>query len=144
MLHYLQNLDGFYFPNTVARLFFVCVCGGGGGGGGVKLVKFWDLLWLRVDYLAIALDLERGVRWPPWPPPLPRLWAWACNPTDHSTSKNFSAILCLCSVPNRTCAGSGPKKIKDSPTSQAVLKILVSHWFRTRKIGNCLSLQACP
>ena len=25
--------------------------------GGVKLVKFWDLLWLRVDYLAIALDL---------------------------------------------------------------------------------------
>ena len=26
-------------------------------GGGVKLVKFWDLLWLRVDYLAITLDL---------------------------------------------------------------------------------------
>ena len=26
-------------------------------GGGVKLVKFWDLLCLRVDYLAIALNL---------------------------------------------------------------------------------------
>ena len=39
----------------VARLFF-CVCVGRGGGA-VKLVKFWDLLSLRVDYLAIALDL---------------------------------------------------------------------------------------
>ena len=67
----------------------------------------------------------------------------ACNP-DHSTSKNFSAISCLCSVPNRTCPGSGPKKIKDSPTSQAVLKILVSHRLRTRKIGNLPSLQGCP
>ena len=39
--------------------------------GGVKSVKFWDLLWLRVDYLAIALDLAilGGVTWPPWPPP---------------------------------------------------------------------------
>ena len=88
MLHYLQNLDGFHFPNTFKAL--------------------------QVSYSVMT-----------------------CNPnTDHSTSKNFSAILCLSSVPNRTCAGSGPKKIKDSPTSQAVLTILVSHWLRTRKIGN--------
>ena len=47
----------------VARLF----CRGGGGGGEVKSVKFWDLLWLRVDYLAIALNLAilGGVSWPP-------------------------------------------------------------------------------
>ena len=47
-------------------------------------------------------------------------------------------FICLCSVPNGTAAGSGPKKIKDSPTSQAVPKILVlkkwhclvPHWLR--------------
>ena len=30
---------------------------GGGGEGGVKVVKFWDLLLLHVDYFAIAFDL---------------------------------------------------------------------------------------
>ena len=52
----------------VARLFF--------WGGDVKLVKFWDLLWLRVDYLAIALDL--AILAGPDDPPDPRPWlrAW--------------------------------------------------------------------
>ena len=36
-----------------ARL-FLCVWGGGGGG---QIDQFWNLLWLRVDYLAITLDL---------------------------------------------------------------------------------------
>ena len=44
-----------YTPVLYYQTFLLA--GGGGGGGGVKLVKFWDLLWLRVDYLATALDL---------------------------------------------------------------------------------------
>ena len=45
-----ENIISFCQDRPVARLF----CG---GGGGVKSVKFGDLLWLRVDYLAIALNL---------------------------------------------------------------------------------------
>ena len=48
----------------------------------------------------------------------------------------------VCS-PKQDNAGSGPKKIKDSPTLQPLLKILVTHWLRTRKIGDCSSSQAC-
>ena len=48
------------------------------------------------------------------PPPAPR--------SGHATTSiEFCAHLCLCSVPNGTCSGS----IKDSPNSQAVPKIVV-------------------
>ena len=43
--------------------------GGGGGGRGVKVVKFWDLLLLHVDYFAIAFDL--AIFSDTLPPPLP-------------------------------------------------------------------------
>ena len=77
----ISGLHGVNFKwqrdRPVARLF----CWG--GGGGVKLVKFWDLLWLRVDYLAIALDLAiwgGGIRWPPDPPPPPATaWQDVCK-----------------------------------------------------------------
>ena len=67
----------------IARLF----CGRGGGGG--KLVKFWDLLWLLVDYLAIVLDLAiflgGGVQMTPLTPPPTRLRA--CKQTNKHTDK---------------------------------------------------------
>ena len=39
-------------------------------------------------------------------------------------AETFPWIIRLCSVPNGTCTGSGARKSKDSPTSQAVLRIL--------------------
>ena len=63
------------------------------------------------------------------------IWHW--HPTYLSQILPMSRVQilqvatgdmwCLCSVPSRTCTVSGPKKFKDSPTSQAVLK----SWFHT-------------
>ena len=73
------------------------------------------------------------------------LWLQRISRKDMDERKtNVQYILqnftCLCSIPNGPCTGSGPKKIKDSPNSQAVPKILsssfkkwhclVPHWLR--------------
>ena len=67
-----------------------------------------------------------------------------CFDVNNKNNIPKHIFICLSSVPNGTCAGSGPMNIKESPTSQAVLKILVVKndiaWFHTNSGSPSFSL----
>ena len=100
---WLSTRPSAWFQNVLAIKIYLKTSGpfffffffGGGGGDGVKLVKFWDLLWLRVDNLDVGFGhfcggRRRGQMTPhssPPPPPATGLMLFvfypSINPTIH-------------------------------------------------------------